>query len=389
MDGADARLCRRDPCGRASTNCSAVIRPPTRIDQTLTIAVLALLLVGVFFVLQPFLTAIVWAVILAATLWPLFVWLRDRLNGRSSLAAFLVVSLVALTVFAPFVIVGATIAENADRVAGWVRMLAEEGPPEPPVWVGQLPYIGERAAEYWGGFAHDTSKVIDELRKIAEPARKVAVSGGATVLGALLQLALSIVIAFFLFQDGEALAGRLRGAAGRIAGERGQRLATVAAATVRGVVLGILGTALVQGVLAAIGFAIAGIKAAPLLGFVTFFLSPVPIGPPLVWIPAGLWLLKQGSTGMGIFVLGWGALVVSTVDNVIKPLIISRGSDLPFVLVLMGVLGGAVAFGFIGVFLGPVLLAVAYALLKEWAISAPVQEPAEASPSSDGPPGPG
>jgi len=366
-----------------------VIRPPTRIDQTLTIAVLALLLVGVFFVLQPFLTAIVWAVILTATLWPLFVWLRNRLNGRGSLAAFLVVLLVALTVLAPFVIVGATIAENADRVADWVRMLAEEGPPEPPAWVGQLPYIGERAAEYWGGFAHDTSKMFDELRKVAEPARKVAVSGGATVLGAVLQLALSIVIAFFLFKDGEALAGRFRGAVGRIAGERGQRLATVAGATVRGVVLGILGTGLAQGVLAAIGFAIAGIKAAPLLGFVTFFLSAIPIGPPLIWIPVGLWLLKQGSLGMGLFVLAWGALVVSTIDNVIKPLIISRDSDLPFILVLLGVLGGAIAFGLIGVFLGPVLLAVAYALLKEWAVSAPPAASAEAPPPTAGDPGPG
>jgi predicted PurR-regulated permease PerM len=337
------------------------------------------LLVGVFFVLQPFLTAIVWAVILTATLWPFFVWLRDRLSGRSSLAAFLVVLLVALTVFAPFVIVGATIAENADRVVDWVRTLAVEGPPDPPAWIGRLPYVGDRAVEYWGGFSHDTTRMMEELRKFAEPARKVVVSGGATVIGALLQLALSIVIAFFLFQDGEVLASRFRGAAGRIAGERGQRLATVGAATVRGVVLGILGTALAQGVLAAIGFAIAGIKAAPLLGFVTFFLSAVPIGPPLVWIPVGLLLLKEGSTGMGIFVLVWGMLVVSSVDNVIKPLIISRGSDLPFIVVLLGVLGGAVAFGFIGVFLGPVLLAVAYALLKEWAVSAP---PPDALPAS-------
>jgi predicted PurR-regulated permease PerM len=103
----------------------------------------------------------------------------------------------------------------------------------------------------------------------------------------------------------------------------------------------------------------------------TFFLSPVPIGPPLVWVPAGLWLINAGETGWGLFVLAWGALVVSTVDNVIKPLIISRGSDLPFMLVLLGVLGGAVAFGFIGVFLGPVLLAVGYALLEVWVKNAP------------------
>ena len=148
---------------------------------------------------------------------------------------------------------------------------------------------------------------------------------------------------------------------------RGRRLALIATLTVRGVVIGILGTALAQGVLMAIGLWMAGIKAGPLLGLVTFFLSPVPIGPPLVWIPAGLVLMNQGATGWGIFVLVWGFLVVSSVDNVLKPFLISRGSDLPFALVLIGVLGGAVAFGFIGVFLGPVLLAVGYALLKEWA----------------------
>ena len=144
------------------------------------------------------------------------------------------------------------------------------------------------------------------------------------------------------------------------------RLAHSAANTVRGVVIGILGTALAQGVIAAIGFWLAGVKAAPLLGFVTFLLSPVPIGPPLIWAPVGIVLIQQGRVGWGIFVLVWGALVVSSIDNIIKPLIISRGSDLPFILVFLGVLGGVVAFGFIGVFLGPVLLALGYSLVTEW-----------------------
>ena len=141
----------------------------------------------------------------------------------------------------------------------------------------------------------------------------------------------------------------------------------VALATTRAVVYGILGTALAQGVLMAIGLWIAGIKAAPLLGLVTFFLSPVPVGPPLVWVPAGLILIAQGQTGWGTFLLLWGLLVVSSVDNLIKPMIISHGSDLPFILVMLGVLGGVVAFGFIGVFLGPVLLALGFAMIKEWA----------------------
>jgi len=220
--------------------------------------------------------------------------------------------------------------------------------------------------------AHDTAQVVEEARKYIEPARRIALTSGATFAGGVLQLALSILIAFFFFRDGETVVERLRGAAERIAGERGFQLALLAAVTVRGVVLGILGTAIVQGVLAAIGFWIAGIKAAPLLGLLTFLVSPVPIGPPLVWVPAGLWLINTGETGWGLFVLAWGALVVSTIDNVIKPLIISRGSDLPFVLVLLGVLGGAVAFGFIGVFLGPVLLAVGYALLQAWVKTTPI-----------------
>lgn len=142
----------------------------------------------------------------------------------------------------------------------------------------------------------------------------------------------------------------------------------VADRTTRAVVYGILGTALAQGVLMAIGLYIVGIKAAPLLGLATFFLSPVPVGPPLIWIPAGLYLIfGQGETGWGIFLLAWGAIVVSSVDNVLKPMIISRGSALPFILVMLGVFGGVVAFGFIGVFLGPVLLALAFALIKEWA----------------------
>jgi predicted PurR-regulated permease PerM len=349
-------------------------KPPTRIDQMLTLAVLALLIVGCFLVIQPFITALVWAAILCVTSWPLFSRLRKRFHRHDWLAAPLMLLLITVVLFAPFVIVGATIADNADAVAAWARDVLSQGPPEPPEWIAEFPLVGERLAAYWMGMAHDTPRMLAELRQYIEPARRIAVASGVTVAGALFQLALSILIAFFFFRDGDEIIGRLRAGIARIAGEHGGRLAKVAVDTVRGVVLGILGTALVQGILAGIGFWIAGIKAAPLLGFATFLLSPVPVGPPLVWVPAGLWLINNGDTGWGIFVLLWGLLVVSTIDNIIKPLIISHGSDLPFVLVLLGVLGGVVAFGFIGVFLGPVLLAVGYGLLQEWAAHRPDAE---------------
>jgi len=316
-------------------------------DQALTLALLAMLIVGCYLVLQPFLTALVWAAILCTTTWPLYLRLHGRLGGRDALAALAMVLLLALLMLAPFIVVGLTIADNAERVASWGRQLLATGPPEAPAWVATLPLIGTTIADYWNGMAHDTAHLLSVLSQYVEPLRKLAVASGASVLGAVLQLALSIFIAWFMFRDGHAIAARLRVAGERIAGERGTHLADVATATVRGVVLGILGTALVQGVVAAIGFWIAGIRAAPLLGLLTFIVSPVPVGPPLVWAPAGLWLINDGETGWGIFVLLWGVLVVSTIDNVIKPLIISRGSVLPFMLVLLGVLGGIAAFGFI------------------------------------------
>jgi predicted PurR-regulated permease PerM len=340
---------------------------PSRTDSTITMVVLAVLVVGVFMVVQPFIFAIVWAAILAATTWPVFVWLRRLLKGRSGVAATIITIGILLVVVTPFVVVGATLAENSDRVTAFLRSLIESGPPDPPAWVSNLPFIGARVTDYWSTFAHDSAAMFDEIKKWVEPAKAIALKGGAGIAEGLVQLTLSVLIAFFFFRDGDAIMARLRGAVSRIAPEKGLHMLGVALATTRAVVYGILGTALAQGVLMAIGLWIVGVKAAPLLGLLTFFLSPVPVGPPLVWVPASLILFTHGDQGWGAFLFLWGLLVVSTVDNVIKPLIISHGSDLPFILVLLGVFGGVVAFGFIGVFLGPVLLALGFAMVKEWA----------------------
>ena len=343
---------------------------PSPIDRTITLVVLAVLIGGVFLVLQPFLSAIAWAAVLVVTTWPLFAWMVRR-HGHPAAAAGVMTLLILTVVVAPFVIVGATLAENAERLTVFWKELMAGGPPEPPVWLANVPLVGTRIADYWARFAHDSAALITELGRVLEPLRGMAFRAGAVVGDGLLQLTLSVFIAFFFYRDGEAIVIRLRAAVSRIAPARGLHMLNVAGGTTRAVVYGILGTALAQGVLMAIGLYIVGIKAAPLLGLVTFFLSPIPVGPPLVWIPAGLWLIfSHGETGWGIFLLIWGGLVVSSVDNVLKPMIISRGSDLPFILVLLGVFGGVVAFGFIGVFLGPVLLAIGFVLIKEWATPA-------------------
>jgi len=174
------------------------------------------------------------------------------------------------------------------------------------------------------------------------------------------------LIAYFFFRDGRGAAERLSNAVERIAGEQGKRLLEVAGNTVRGVVYGILGTAFVQAAMAGIGFLVAGVPGAGVLALLTFFLSVVPLGPPLIFVPAALWLFHQGSNGWGVFMLIWGA-AISTVDNFVKPWLIGRESAMPFLLILFGVLGGAFTFGFIGVFIGPTLLAVGYRLVNEWA----------------------
>ena len=152
----------------------------------------------------------------------------------------------------------------------------------------------------------------------------------------------------------------------RLAGKLAPGLLETVGGTVQGVVYGLVGTAIAQGIVSLIGFAIAGVPGALLLGFLTFMLSMVPIGPPLIWGGAAAWLFAQDQTGWAIFMAIYGFVVISGIDNVIKPLLISRGSSLPFVLVFLGVMGGVYAFGFVGIFLGPTLLAVGLSLLQQW-----------------------
>ncbi len=195
---------------------------------------------------------------------------------------------------------------------------------------------------------------------------------GLDVGQGIFQLSLSVFISFFFYRDGAVVVEKFHDVAKRIVGDRTHHLLGVVGGTVKGVVYGILGTAIAQGILAGIGLWIAGVPLPLLLGLLTFFLSLIPMGPPLVWAPATVWLIYHGRVGWGVFLGIWGLLVISGIDNLLKPYLISRGSKLPFALVFLGVLGGMIAFGFIGIFLGPTLLAVGYSLIQEW--SAPKTE---------------
>lgn len=337
------------------------------VDRILGIAVVLLVFIGCFIILRPFLTAVLWAAILTFSTWPVYLRLNAFLKGRRTLAASIMTLLIATLVVAPFVIVAAGLADNSVVMVTAAKRVIDHGLPDPPTWLSGLPLVGASLDEYWRSLAHDGAALVQEGRRLLPTLRRISlVIGEALGLG-LVQLGLSVFLSFFLYREGESVARQLQGLGSRLVGERAQRLFDVAGGTVISVVYGIIGTALAQGLLAGIGLAIAGVPAAPLLGLAVFFLSIVPVGPPIVWGAAALWLLWNDSLGWAVFMALWGVFVISGVDNVIKPWLIARGSRLPFATVLLGVAGGALSFGFIGVFIGPTLLAVGTRLLREWA----------------------
>lgn len=331
-----------------------------------------LLLAGCLLVLRPFVSALLWAIVLCFASWPVYQRLLRWLGNRRSLVASLMMLAMILVILLPFVIVGSSLVDNIQDFTAAVRSQVEKGPPEPPAWLAKIPVVGQKAADQWQALAQDTGKLWTEAQRLIEPVSKWLLKAGLGLGRGLLGLTLSIFITFFLFRDGGVLAERLTTTVNRIGGDRGQRLLTVAGNTVRGVVYGILGTALVQAIAAGIGFLIAGVPGVGLLSLLTFFCSIVPVlGTGLVWIPAAIWLFHGGSIGWGVFMLVWGVGVAS-LDNIVKPWLISQGSDMPFLLIFFGVIGGALTFGFIGVFLGPTLLAVGFRIAEEW--SATVQK---------------
>ncbi|MDT7951165.1 MAG: AI-2E family transporter [Acetobacteraceae bacterium] len=334
-----------------------------RILMGLLVAGLA---IGCWLVLAPFLSAVLWAAILVYTTWPVFRWIVRRLHFRDSWAAGVMVTLTAVLIVLPLALVAPAGADDAQMLRRVVEGEVARGLPNAPEWLERVPAIGPTFAEYWNSWAADLSAVGDTLRPylgmIFESGLKILLS----VAGGLLQFVLALVVAFFFYASGDVLAASLTRIVGRIAGERAPRLIEVTGATIRGTVYGILGTAIVQGFLTAFGLWISGVPRAVLLGAVAGFIAVLPIGAPVVWIPAALWLLSTGHTGWGIFLGAYGLLIISGSDNVIRPYFIARGAKLPFLLTILGVLGGALAFGLLGVFLGPVLLGVAFTLVAEF-----------------------
>lgn len=341
------------------------------LDKLAAVLAVTIVVLGCLLVLAPFISALLWGAILAFCTWQPYRFLMNALGGRRWLAASLMVVAFMVVLIGPFVGAGISLANHAGDITAAIHRWTGGSLPALPEWLGKLPLVGEKIQAYWFDLGQGGQQVLEELRKFAAPALKWLLGSGALLGQGVAYMLLSIVLAFFFYNGGEGAVAWLSAGMRRIAGEeRGEALLSLIGNTVRGVVYGILGSCLAQGALTAFGLAISGVPAAAALGLLTFFLSVLPGGPMLVWVPAVFWLANQGDTGWAVFLALWGILVISTVDNFIKPFFIGQGSDMPFILILLGVLGGAMAFGVLGVFIGPTLLAVGYTVLREWTVRA-------------------
>lgn len=338
---------------------------PKRLAQ---IALVALLIAGCVAVLLPFVGAVLFAFVIWICTWPLYSEkLLPRLGGRDTLGATLMVLALMLILLVPTVFLAGSLANGADRLLDFLKPYVERGLPfDPPDWLGGIPFFGAEIETFWHQIASSRDELNALLKQFATPARQFLLAAGRVAANGLLQLALVLFVVFFLYRDGAALSRALRTAAHKLGGELGEEMLDKVRGTVLGVMLGIVGTAAAQATVALLGFVIAGVPAAALLAFATFFLSMVPVGPPLIWGGAAAWLYGEGQMAMTVFMVVYGVFVISSIDNFVKPILIARGAGLSLLLIGLGVLGGVLVFGFIGIFLGPVLLALGQMLFTRW-----------------------
>lgn len=343
---------------------SAVRQDLTR--TTLAVVCIFLLIAASLWVLRPFLAATVWATMLVVATWPLLKSLEARFgNRRSPAVAVMTVGMLLLLVL-PLWGAIETIADHADQLTDAAKKVADSGVPQPPAWVDGLPLVGERLANSWRQLAEGgPAGLLSKATPYVSVAAKWTLGQAGSLGGMLVQFLLIVVISAILYSSGESGARSVRRFGRRLAGERGENSIILAGQAIRAVALGVGVTAIVQTVLGGIGLAIAGVPFASLLSAVMLMLCIAQLGPALVLFPAVAWMYWTGDNAWATFLLVW-SLIVGSLDNFLRPMLIKRGADLPLLLIFAGVIGGMLSFGLIGIFVGPVVLAVTYTLLEAW-----------------------
>ena len=332
--------------------------------RLLIVAMLGGLLLLGFLVLDPFIVPVVWAAILAYVTWPGYEWLLGKCRGRGIIAALAMTTVVSAAVIAPLAWLAVVVRVELLHVYHHLQALLAGG--SMPQTALRLPWIGDQLQELASRAAQDPNALGAELRNVLEHSREqiAHLIGGISRNAA--KLLLTVVSLFFVYRDGARIAAQLGRALEQVLGPRVHNYLTSIGQTVKAVVYGLVLAALVQGVLVGIGYGFAGVGAPVFLAALTTVCGLIPFAAPTIWVCVTGWLLLEGNTFAGIGLLIWGGIVMGWTDHIVRPFLISREAQIPFLVVLFGVLGGLAAFGLVGLFVGPVILAVLLAIWREW-----------------------
>jgi predicted PurR-regulated permease PerM len=348
---------------------------------TLGVLFLAAMIVSTVWVLRPFLSAVLWATMVVIATWPLMLRIQAALGGSRGLATTVMTVALLLVLVIPLTVAISTLVAHMDDFAGRADSLSRLTVPPPPKWVASIPLQGQKWAEEWERAAAEGPGALTPRIK---PYLGGAVHWLAGTIGGLgsviVQFLITVIISAVLYQNGETAAQGVRRFATRLAGAQGDRAAVLAANTIRGVAMGVIVTAVFQTTVAGTGLILTAVPAATVLTAVILILCIAQLGPILIMVPATIWKFYSGDTFWAVVLLVF-ALVSCTMDNVIRPILIRKGADLPILLILAGVIGGMIGFGVMGIFVGPVILAVTYVLVGDWVASqpAPIEETSAAT----------
>ncbi|HWU40063.1 MAG TPA: AI-2E family transporter YdiK, partial [Candidatus Acidoferrum sp.] len=324
------------------------------------------LIAGSFWILRPFLLASLWAATIVVATWPVMLFVERRLGQRRGLAVTVMTLALLMALLVPLALTIIAIAQNADRFIGWARTMPAFSIPPPPDWIGRVPIVGSKLVAKWGQVSALGPEAISTY---LGPYARILVAwfvgqiGGVGIL--LLEFLLTVIIAAIMYSGGEKVAAGTRRFARRLGGPQGEAVVDLSVQAIRAVAVGVVVTALIQSVLAGIGLAITGVPFALILTGVMFLLAVAQIGAVPVLIPAIAWLYWKGESGWGTVLLVWSVFILP-LDNLLRPVLIRKTGHLPLLLIFPGVIGGLISFGILGLFIGPVILAVGYTLLKAW-----------------------
>ena len=340
--------------------------PRDLVRTTFGVLFIGALIVASFWIVRPFIAATIWATMLVVSTWPVLLWFEARLWHRRSLAVLMMTILMLLFFVVPLMLAIGTIVGHSDAIISHAKALSNLQMQHPPEWVGRVPFVGDKLVETWEqAVAAGATGLIAQLAPYADDIARWFVSQAGSVGFVFIQFLLTVVISALMYAGGEPAALAVHRFGHRLAGVHGDDAVTLAGQAIRGVALGVGVTAVVQAGLGGIGLAIAGVPFAGLLTAMMLLLCIAQLGTFPVLVPAVAWVYWTGESGWGTFLLVW-SLVVGTLDNFLRPALIKRGADLPLLLIFAGVIGGLLAFGLVGIFVGPVVLAVAYTLLDSW-----------------------